>query len=96
MRNKAKTFGGGTRFSRFAFLVICALFPVFGSQARDFRSAPENSRTQELVEQLKDLIHKMERDRRSDSAAMQRLRDLVRCCTMTFATAITREIRPGL
>lgn len=60
-------------------LAICmAALPVFSSQAQDDRLPAETTRTQELVDQLKEVIQKAERDRRSDPATIQRLRDLVR------------------
>lgn len=79
MRKEPKTIYIMTRFSRFALLVICiASFPVFTSQAEDDRLPADNSRAQELVDQLKDVIQKAERDRRSDPALLQKLRDLTR------------------
>jgi hypothetical protein len=65
--------------SRLAFLAICiASIPFFSSEAQDDRLPADDSRTQELVDQLKDVIQKAERDRRSDPSTIQRLRDLVR------------------
>jgi hypothetical protein len=79
MRKDTKTTHKLRRSSRFALLVILmASLPVFSSQAQDDRLPAENTRTQELVDQLKEVIQKAERDRRSDPTTIQRLRDLVR------------------
>ena len=64
--------------SRSLLLTIClTVVPVFLSKAQD-RMPSGESRAAELVEQLKDVIQRAERNRTSDPRLIQQLRDLVR------------------
>ncbi|MGH7774187.1 MAG: hypothetical protein ACREQA_18335 [Candidatus Binatia bacterium] len=64
--------------SRSLLLAIClTVGPVFFSEAQD-RTPSGESRAAELVEQLKDVIQRAERNRTSDPRLIQQLRELVR------------------
>jgi len=64
---------------RFIIFAVClTLVPVFHSQAQVDQGPAGGSRTQELVEQLKELIRASERDERSNPWLAKQLRELVR------------------
>lgn len=65
-------------FSRFLVVAIClTMLSVFSAKAQVDRTSAEESRTLELVDQLKDVIQKAEKSR-TDPSLIQQLRDLVR------------------
>jgi hypothetical protein len=67
------------KMSRAVSLAICLTFaPVLRVQAQTDPGRGEGGQTQELVDQLKELIRGAEQDRRSNPAITQQLRDLVR------------------
>ncbi len=61
-----------------ALTMFLTLAPVFLAQAQTDQVSAGEGRTQELVEQLKDLIRAAEQDRRSNPATTKQLRELVR------------------
>ena len=66
-------------FNRILVAGIClTIVPVFFAQAQVDRMPAGESRTLELVDQLKDVIQKAEKSRPSDPGLIQQLRDLVR------------------
>jgi hypothetical protein len=65
-------------FNRLVLVAVClTTLPVFSAKAQVERMPAGESRTLELVDQLKDVIQKAEKSR-TDPALMQQLRDLVR------------------
>lgn len=66
-------------FNRFLLGALClTLLPVFPAMAQNDRTQAGESRTLELVGQLKDVIREAESRRYSDPQLIQRLRNLVR------------------
>lgn len=66
-------------FNRFLLGALClSLLPVFPAMAQNDRTQARESRTLELVGQLKDVIREAESRRYSDPQLIQRLRNLVR------------------
>jgi hypothetical protein len=64
--------------SRFLLVAVgLIILPVFSAGAQVDRKPVGETRTLELVDQLKDVIQKAEKTR-TDPAVMQQLRDLVR------------------
>jgi hypothetical protein len=61
-----------------ALAIFLTVAPVFFVQAQTDPGPAGNRQTQELVDQLKELIRGAEQDRRSDPAITKQLRDLVR------------------
>ena len=61
-----------------ALAMFLTLAPVLPVQAQTDQVTAAESRTQELVEQLKDLLRTAEQDRRSNPLTTKQLRDLVR------------------
>jgi hypothetical protein len=72
------------------FLVAIALtiLPVFSAKAQVDGTPAGESRTLELVDQLKDVIQKAEKSRTSDPGLIQQLRDLVRRYDWPWRTAL--------
>jgi hypothetical protein len=65
--------------SRFVgFVVFLTFVPVLPSHAQMDQIPGSENRTLELVDDLKDLLHKAERDQRSDPWLIRQLRDVVR------------------
>lgn len=65
-------------FNRVVLVAVClTTLPVFSARAQVDRTPTGETRTLELVDQLKDVIQKAEKSR-TDPALMQQLRDLVR------------------
>ena len=60
-----------------AFATILMSVPVFLAHGQTDQVSAREDRTQELVDQLKDLIRASEQDRRSNPAMTKQLRDLV-------------------
>jgi hypothetical protein len=60
------------------FSVLLALLSVGAVDAQIQRSPTGETRTLEIVDQLKDIIQRLERNRNTDPTALQQLRDLVR------------------
>jgi hypothetical protein len=80
----------------FALAIFLALAPALSARAQTDQGAAAGDRTQELVDQLKEVIRGAEQDRRSNPTTTKQLRDLVRrydwpwrvsLFTMIFATA---------
>lgn len=63
---------------RVALAIFLTLAPVFPVHAQTDQVSAGEGRTQELVEQLKDLLRAAEQDRRSNPATTKQLRELVR------------------
>ena len=61
-----------------ALTMILTLAPISSVQSQTEQFPAGEGRTQELVEQLKDLLRTAEQDRRSNPAMTKQLRDLVR------------------
>ena len=61
-----------------ALVMFLTLAPIFPAQAQLAQVSAAETRTQELVEHLKELIRGAEQNRRSDPAMIRRLRELVR------------------
>jgi len=61
-----------------ALAMFLTLAPVFPAHAQTDQVSAGEGRTQELVEQLKELIRAADQDRRSNPAMTKQLRDLVR------------------
>ena len=61
-----------------AWAMFLTLAPVFPAHAQTDQVSVGEGRTQELVEQLKDLLRAAEQDRRSNPATTKQLRELVR------------------
>jgi len=65
-------------FNRLVLVAVClTTLPVFSARAQVDRTPAAETRTLELVDQLKDVIQKAEKSR-TDPTLMQQLRDLVR------------------
>src|SRR4029453_11905726 len=73
---KVRTNGSLSRFV--AFAIFLTLVPVSHLQAQTEPGSAAASRTQELVDQLKELIRGAERDQRSSPLLTKQLRELVR------------------
>jgi len=61
-----------------ALAMFLTLAPVFPAHAQTDQVSAGEGRTQELVEQLKDLVRAADQDRRSNPATTKQLRELVR------------------
>ena len=61
-----------------ALVMFLTLAPVFPANAQTDQVSAGEGRTQELVEQLKELLRAAEQDRRSNPATTKQLRELVR------------------
>lgn len=62
----------------FALAIFLALAPALAARAQTDQGAAAGDRTQELVDQLKEVIRGAEQDRRSNPTTTKQLRDLVR------------------
>lgn len=62
----------------FVAVIYLTVFPVFSAKAQVDRVPAGESRTLELVDQLKDVIQKAEKGRTPDTRLIRQLRDLVR------------------
>lgn len=60
-----------------AFAMFLMSIPAFWAHGQTDQVSPREDRTQELVDQLKDLIRASEQDRRSNPAMTKQLRELV-------------------
>lgn len=77
--------------SRFLLVVVSlTILPVFSAGAQVDRKPAGETRTLELVDQLKDVIQKAEKSR-TDPALMQQLRDLVRRYDWPWRVALLND-----
>src|SRR4030095_1353464 len=78
--------------SRFAaFAVFLTLVPVSHLLAQIEQGSPGGSRSQELVDQLKELIRGAERDQRSSPLLTKQLRELVRRYDWPWKVALLHD-----
>jgi len=78
-------------FSHFLLVAIgLTILPVFSAKAQVDRMPAGETRTLELVDQLKDVIQKAEKSR-TDPALMQQLRDLVRRYDWPWRVALLND-----
>jgi hypothetical protein len=86
---KVRTNGSLSRFV--AFAIFLTLVPVSHLQAQTEPGSAAASRTQELVDQLKELIRGAERDQRSSPLLTKQLRELVRRYDWPWKVALLHD-----
>ena len=86
---KVRTNGSLSRFV--AFAIFLTLVPVSHLQAQMEPGSAAASRTQELVDQLKELIRGAERDQRSSPLLTKQLRELVRRYDWPWKVALLHD-----
>ena len=86
---KVRTNGSLSRFV--AFAIFLTLVPVSHLQAQMEPGSAAASRTQELVDQLKELIRVAERDQRSSPLLTKQLRELVRRYDWPWKVALLHD-----
>jgi len=86
---KVRTNGSLSRFV--AFAMFLTLVPVSHLQAQTEPGSAAASRTQELVDQLKELIRGAERDQRSSPLLTKQLRELVRRYDWPWKVALLHD-----
>jgi hypothetical protein len=90
---KVRTTGRTRHLSRFVTfaVVFLTLVPVSYSQPQMEPGSPGRSRSQELVDQLKELIRGAERDQRSSPLLTKQLRELVRRYDWPWKVALLQD-----
>ena len=89
---KVRANGRTRHLSRFvAFAIFLTLVPVSHLQAQMEPGSAAGSRTQELVDQLKELIRGSERDQRSSPWLTKQLRELVRRYDWPWKVALLQD-----